>query len=78
MLSEASAPLEPSATAEVSESSADQVFEPPLGTAARLALTKELRQAMDQGGPEQRLVAVKRAGLWGHPSGAACAPPGPS
>ena len=68
VLSEASAPLEPSATSEISESSADQVFEPPVGTAARLALTKELRQAMDQGGPEQRLVAVKRAGRWGHSS----------
>ena len=44
VLSEASAPLEPSATSERSESSVDQVVEPPVGPAARLALTKGARE----------------------------------
>ena len=60
-------PLSPPSTTAL-ESSSDQVFELPVGPAARLALAKELRQAMDQGGPDQRLVAVERAGLWGHQS----------
>ncbi len=66
--SDASALPESSTAAEASEVSAAQVFALPVGTAARLALAKELRQAMDQGGPEQRLAAVERAGLWGHRS----------
>ena len=60
-------PLSPPPTNAL-ESSSDQLFELPLGPAARLALAKELRQAMDQGGPDQRLVAVKQAGIWGHSS----------
>jgi len=60
-------PLSPPPTNAL-ESSSSQVFVLPVGAAARLALAKELRQAMDQGGPDQRLVAVERAGLWGHQS----------
>jgi hypothetical protein len=56
------------ATAEISEAAPAPLFSRPVGTAARLALTKELCRAMDQGGPDERLLAVERAGLWGHRS----------
>lgn len=66
--SDASAMEESPEAQEATDTSGAQGFELPAGPAARLALAKELRRAMDQGGPDQRLLAVERAGLWGHRS----------
>ena len=44
------------------------LFKPPVSSAERIALERQLREAMDQGDPSQRLEAVRRAGQWGHVS----------
>ena len=41
-------------------------FEPPAGVSERIALERQLRQAMDQGDPLLRLDAIVTAGAWGH------------
>ena len=43
-------------------------FQPPVSSAERISLERRLREAMDQGNPDQRLEAVRVAGLWGHAS----------
>ena len=45
---------------------ADVQFEPPSGVSERIALERQLRQAMDQGDPLLRLDAIVKAGAWGH------------
>ena len=50
------------------ESRNDSTFRPPLSIAERIALARQLREAMDQGDPFRRLEAVRRAGEWGHVS----------
>ena len=44
------------------------VFNAPRSSAERITLERQLRQAMDQGDPAQRLEAVRLAGQWGHVS----------
>ena len=41
-------------------------FRPPAGVSERIALERQLRQAMDQGDPLLRLDAIVTAGAWGH------------
>ena len=41
-------------------------FQPPVSSAERISLERRLREAMDQGNPDQRLEAVRVAGQWGH------------
>ena len=43
-------------------------FQPPVSSAERISLERRLREAMDQGNPDQRLEAVRVAGQWGHAS----------
>ena len=43
-------------------------FHPPVSSAERISLERRLREAMDQGNPDQRLEAVRVAGQWGHAS----------
>ena len=43
-------------------------FQPPVSSAERISLERRLREAMDQGNPDQRLKAVRVAGQWGHAS----------
>lgn len=43
-------------------------FQPPVSSAERISLERRLREAMDQGNPDQRLEAVRVAGQWGHGS----------
>ena len=43
-------------------------FAPPASRAERISLERRLREAMDQGNPDQRLEAVRVAGQWGHAS----------
>ena len=41
-------------------------FQPPVSSAERISLERRLREAMDQGNPDERLEAVRVAGQWGH------------
>ena len=50
------------------ESSASDAFIAPISSAERISLERRLREAMDQGNPDQRLEAVRVAGQWGHAS----------
>ncbi|WP_413324404.1 hypothetical protein [Synechococcus sp. MIT S9503] len=51
------------------EDSAKSVFfTAPRSSAERITLERQLREAMDQGDPAQRLEAVRLAGQWGHVS----------
>ena len=51
------------------EDSAKSVFfTAPRSRAERITLERQLREAMDQGDPAQRLEAVRLAGQWGHVS----------
>ena len=43
-------------------------FQPPASSAERISLERRLREAMDQGNPDQRLEAIRLAGQWGHAS----------
>ena len=43
-------------------------FQPPVSSAERISLERQLREAMDQGNPGERLEAVRVAGQWGHAS----------
>ncbi len=52
---------------EAAEPAPDVVWHPPSSPMERLALQECLRQSMD-GGPDQRLEAIKIAGQWGHHS----------
>ena len=61
--------MEPVIQTESPEHSANSVsFKPPLSSAERITLERQLREAMDQGDPAQRLEAVRLAGQWGHVS----------
>ena len=56
-------------TSSVEPVSADMAavqFRPPAGVSERIALERQLRQAMDQGDPLLRLDAIVKAGAWGH------------
>ena len=41
-------------------------FRPPSSVSERIALERQLRQAMEQGDPLLRLDAIVEAGVWGH------------
>ena len=43
-------------------------FSSPRSSAERITLERQLREAMDHGGPAERLEAVRVAGQWGHVS----------
>tara|TARA_B100000212_G_C27091216_1_gene412376 strand:- start:72 stop:566 length:495 start_codon:yes stop_codon:yes gene_type:complete len=59
--------MEPLIQTESAEHSANSVsFKPPLSSAERITLERQLREAMDQGDPAQRLEAVRLAAQWGH------------
>ncbi len=57
-----------SSVAAVSADTAPAQFLSPVGASERIALERQLRQAMDQGDSMLRLDAILKAGAWGHVS----------
>lgn len=62
-----SSKVEPTSPSVPARSRSDETpFQSPRGAAERIALARQLLEALDYGDPAERLEAILKAGAWGH------------